>query len=105
MKGVLLTNGRMAVAYRVEHLLDRDDLTSLLASTQRYTISGDELPVLSAREVERAVRDALSRNGSEAAHYWSDQLNEVTVERVWAWAVETVERVYGAALTPPAPQP
>jgi hypothetical protein len=101
VKGVLLTNGRRAVAYRVEHLLDRDDLINLLASTQRNRSTGDPLPRLSSREVQEQVRDLLARNGSEASHYWTDDLSDRSIALVTAWAEEHVDRVYGRALAPP----
>lgn len=100
MKGVKLTNGRMAVSYRLEYLLDRDDLIQLLASTERDISHGDPLPRLSSREVEGRVRDTLHRGGTQASHYWSDHLSERNVERVQAWAEEHVDRVYGRALAP-----
>lgn len=105
IKAVKLTTGRMAVAFRIEHLLTWDDLTAALAYSVKDTPDGEELPQLSADQVHQQVREVLRSAGAELPAYWADDMWGDREGVIREWAARTVERVYGPALTPPRRPP
>ena len=96
--GVRLTDGSMAVAYRVEFLMTHGALVSALAWSVRETAWDEELPRLTGAQVEAAVRDTLHGNGAEHYAYWADNVSDRMADRILEWAEGHVDRVYGRAL-------
>lgn len=89
-------SGNVAMTFRVEHTLTRDQIEAVLCFAHRDRTGS--LPRLTARQTDEEIRNVLARDGGEAWVYWGDDVDEDDRPVLAEWAKETVSRVYGRDL-------
>lgn len=95
--GVRLQSGGVAIAFRVEFLLTREELISALLWNQR-NLANEPMPPLSSTRVVAIIRETLRNDGELMIGYWSDSYSEHQAEIWYAWASALVDATFGSAL-------
>lgn len=92
------TNGSrdVAIPFRIEFLMTRGDLATVLAFSVKDEDKDDELPILNRAQAVSIVRDVIQVEGTGSLWVWGDYLNEKRITEIQEWADETVERCFGA---------
>lgn len=95
-KWVPLKSGGKAVPFRLDFLLTKDDLIRVLCYWQKdWTPQfAEPLPEMTWAYANQEVRNMLRYTGWESFVFWSDGLKEENAKVIWAWAEETIDRVY-----------
>lgn len=94
---VKLASGRSAVPFRIEFLLEFEEMVSALAYSVRNEAYLGELPTLTSSQVDQRIRASLREAGGENYGYWSDEMGPVKAVKIEEWARELVTKAYGYA--------
>lgn len=102
MRAVRITdsNGHkgVAVPLRLEFLLERAELETLLCYDEKDSDEDEPLPDLTRAQVIARVRSTLRYAGEQTPGYWSDYLSDDRADEIHKWAETTIERCFGDML-------
>jgi hypothetical protein len=93
------TAAGVALAFRIEFMLNRADLINALCWSVRNNTYNDPLPTLTRIQATRRIQITLRYAGQENYGYWADGHGDAYVTQLESWAAEVVDRHFGDLLT------